>query len=1410
MAQFGSLAPPGDDDWREREALEGLAAQQDANQPSGFATMWQAIRHPSLYPMYKALTTEPPQQQTPPDTSNLPDVGAPAIPSGPQISSGTKLGQAVTTTGENLMRGVGGAIQSGATLPHDVMTGEEPIIDPRTGRTSERAIGRAVDMASLAGGGSVATALERAAVNPGVDARILGRKLFSDTGQPGMAVAAAEHAPQWSTTIEPALARIPSNELTGQQWANQLKRYGAKPEELDWRGLGMELNHDIKLQRSAIEGQLANNPVNLQTIERANPDWKNLNSDQQHWVLDQWNDRGGRQFSGYDSPEDYYNAMGRAGGSSLGSDLFPKEARFQDYTIPGAENYRERLITMPPTEEPRFGFFHNDHRILPETDFANNEAARQYAVQARAAGDTSIPNGTTLRQINDIPYFARPQGSHWDEPNVLFHRRTSDREFEQPLTPEQEAQNQSRDRAIGEASLVRQQQGAVVQQINAIRRAHDARIRQDYLDGRIDAAAVRRNFEQVSDIPEMKPLQDQLGALRAKEDDILRNAPRAVDPDRIRSLHDEEAQSDWHQLGAKAGYDTSGGVPDAPFKGTGWERLAAYDQLREAAEKGYPRVSWTAGEESPTNPIVMMRQGGRSLSDFAENQQRQMIQADKGLRDYYNRRRVDQFNKIGKMHGAKVERSSLPNEGGMSGGEAMERLGIDPAHRENFWENLNDDPHSGILAPSGDLKGQSVTRDSFIKAARDKGLATYHMDIPDSLRRELLTKPTTLFSDTGEAAKAAALAQHLDRPYGSWQEALEGRHGGAEVHRPTSGAPETTGGDVPGGAGGVGGDTRDAEAHLQAQRAAGKYSPLPGLPTKPVTIGDIRYVPGPNARAKYVAEKYMQDRPQPGQLHAAPEKYYPVDPEHSTAIAQAYEDMKHEPDNPAVRASFEQMYKETLEQYRAIRKYHPEMQFLHMPPGGDPYAINPRLVAKDVAENNRMYFYPTEQGFGTSAQEGIDMATHPAMRPSGEMLNGRPLLNNDLFRIVHDYFGHIKEGYGFRAPGEDNAWRSHAAMYSDLARPAMTSETRGQNSWVNYGPHAEHNRTASGADTKYADQKMGLMPEWTMRDRGSPEPQIAYRGSPSAHAMVDMSKIGTGEGSGVRGHGMYSAEAEPIAKRYRVMTALRQDPLLKKYKINEFDADLMARDLMESEGDHAPVVEELQNYLENLQAKRAEHVTSGVAEDLDGNIKRTQRMIKYLNDPNRAKGHMYEVAHDRPPEQYLHWDKPLKEQSDYVRQQLQPMIESMDKRMKAAKARLIQNKQARLAQIDRNSPFSQQRMLYDRLEDEIRRHQTPTDWENMPGEKLYEMAAHEALGTPPVDRAQGYPLSSQYLRAKGLAGVKYQAGKNFGVPPGAEGTHNYVSFYPERILKRYALPGMLGGAGAGASILYGRGEDNGS
>ena len=64
-------------------------------------------------------------------------------------------------------------------------------------------------------------------------------------------------------------------------------------------------------------------------------------------------------------------------------------------------------------------------------------------------------------------------------------------------------------------------------------------------------------------------------------------------------------------------------------------------------------------------------------------------------------------------------------------------------------------------------------------------------------------------------------------------------------------------------------------------------------------------------------------------------------------------------------------------------------------------------------------------------------------------------------------------------------------MYSPAAKRAMTSETRGQNSWLNFGPYAEQNRTALGADTGFfADQKAGLMPEWATEPEGMPEAQV--------------------------------------------------------------------------------------------------------------------------------------------------------------------------------------------------------------------------------------------------------------------------------------------------------------------------------
>jgi hypothetical protein len=247
--------------------------------------------------------------------------------------------------------------------------------------------------------------------------------------------------------------------------------------------------------------------------------------------------------------------------------------------------------------------------------------------------------------------------------------------------------------------------------------------------------------------------------------------------------------------------------------------------------------------------------------------------------------------------------------------------------------------------------------------------------------------------------------------------------------------------------------------------------PLRGLPTSVIVDGKAVTF-GPFAPAKEAAERY---RKAAGITAPVQRDYVKVDPQRARGIAAEFEDMKHDPSDPKVKASYAAMIKETLAQYQEIKKTGLKIELIT---GADPYG-NPRKAIMDVVNNNHLWVYPTTSGFGGTESAGVDITGNPLLAPVDEKIGKHQLVANDVFRIVHDYFGHIKEGVGFRAEGEENAWQQHASMYSDLARPAMTTETRGQNSWVNFGPFAEFNKTANGADTQYAPQKVGLMPEWT-------------------------------------------------------------------------------------------------------------------------------------------------------------------------------------------------------------------------------------------------------------------------------------------------------------------------------------------
>lgn len=197
-----------------------------------------------------------------------------------------------------------------------------------------------------------------------------------------------------------------------------------------------------------------------------------------------------------------------------------------------------------------------------------------------------------------------------------------------------------------------------------------------------------------------------------------------------------------------------------------------------------------------------------------------------------------------------------------------------------------------------------------------------------------------------------------------------------------------------------------------------------------------------------------------------------LNPEHGKMIAKAYEQMAHVPNDAKVKAAYEALIKETGDQYQDMLKSGFKVEKIK------PEQKNPYLSSKDVHEdlekNKHLWYFPTTEGFGSEAGKFGD---HPLLRKTEFAQEGEPLLANDLFRIVHDYRGHhLGDKSGFGPKGEHRAYLQHKQDFSPAAQEALATETMGQNSWVNFGPHGEANRK-NPANTIYADQKAGLLPK---------------------------------------------------------------------------------------------------------------------------------------------------------------------------------------------------------------------------------------------------------------------------------------------------------------------------------------------
>lgn len=333
------------------------------------------------------------------------------------------------------------------------------------------------------------------------------------------------------------------NKGTGEQYLAQIsKTPGVKPEELQWTGLEDFLKSRQSVTKAEIQDYLNANRVDVQEVRLGEPEAKieffNENQiaragfDRPGYVV---YDRNGRFVDG--PFDDLISAEIRAEDvSAMGG-----APKFSQYTLPGGENYREILLTLPVKQrtvevqvpgssftptifETRSGNFELlDAYGEPMSTHKTREAAEQ-AVQEY------VKPFTRTEVVEDPSFYS----SHFDQPNILAHMRVNDRVVD------------------GKKTLF-------VEEIQSD--WHQAGRKKGYADA-------QKPFEVFNPV-DGKPV--------------------------ARFATAEEAKKYVKESDGNLDYARTEGVPDAPFK-TSWHELSLKRAIQEASEKGYDQIAFTTGK----------------------------------------------------------------------------------------------------------------------------------------------------------------------------------------------------------------------------------------------------------------------------------------------------------------------------------------------------------------------------------------------------------------------------------------------------------------------------------------------------------------------------------------------------------------------------------------------------------------------------------------------------------------------------------------------------------------------------------------------------------------------------------------------------------------------------------------------
>jgi hypothetical protein len=422
---------------------------------------------------------------------------------------------------------------------------------------------------------------------------------------------------------------------SGQQILSTLRNSGVKEDEIKWTGLDDFLADKPKVSKQEVQNFLRENQVQIQEVEKGAPEKYSItkNSEESEYagqpVYDVVDGRNGlTRFTGtLESANEYLNELKQTSKNGV---------KFENYQLPGGQNYRELLLTLPK----------RDTAVL-DAEIRKLGMWPEHPSRARNEADQPRLNELIKQWDKSDKSFS---SGHWDEPNILAHVRFNDRTIDGKKTL-----------FIEEAQSDWHQRGK------------------------------RQGYKQELS-PELKAKIDELEKQRTKaglSSGIAASArytelTREIDKLRGRdAVPDAPFKTTWHELAMKRmiRYAAERGYDQVAWT-TGEQQAARYDlskQVEQISYHAHPNGTFdihvipkgadrytTVGEKVPANklPDIVGKELAEKIvsggGDPLPNNDRTFTGLDlkvggEGMKGFYDKILPDFVNKFAKKFGGKVE-----------------------------------------------------------------------------------------------------------------------------------------------------------------------------------------------------------------------------------------------------------------------------------------------------------------------------------------------------------------------------------------------------------------------------------------------------------------------------------------------------------------------------------------------------------------------------------------------------------------------------------------------------------------------------------------------------------------------------------------------------------------------------------